>query len=134
MSLSRADRQVLERIVRERRGFGHREHLELTWSYLRSYPFARAASAAAAAIRHVAGLHGAPDRYHDTMTRAWVRLVAVHMQQADAACFDDFLAKNPGLLDRDLLAGHYSRVLLNSASARARFAEPDLRVLPASVV
>jgi hypothetical protein len=32
----------------------------------------------AAAVRHVAALHGMPDRYHETITRSWVHVVALH--------------------------------------------------------
>jgi hypothetical protein len=35
------------------------------------------------------------------------------------------------LLTKDLLERHYSAPVLRSASARARWAEPDLRAFPA---
>ena len=41
-----------------------------------------------------------------------------------------FLTAHPRLLDRDLLAAHYSRGHLFSAAARAGFVEPDLLALP----
>ena len=50
----------------------------------------------AAAIRHIAALHGAPDKYHDTLTIAWVHLVAVHLSRSDARSFGEFIAENPG--------------------------------------
>jgi hypothetical protein len=66
------------------------------------------------------------------MTRAWVRLVAAHRRSNETAEFEDFLATNPGLLNRRLLAGHYSDEVLWSAAARGGWLEPDLRALPAT--
>jgi hypothetical protein len=124
------DRETLERIVRARGGFSHREHLELTWTYLDRYPLERAYQAVAAAIRHLARMHGAPDRYHETITRAWVRLVAVHRSWQPGGSFDEFIAAYPRLLDRALLDHHYSKERLMAPAARGAWTEPDLRPLP----
>jgi hypothetical protein len=128
--MRRRDLDALRRILATRGGFGHREHLELTWTYLTRYTVEFAHRAVASALGHVATLHGAPDRYHDTITRSWVHLVAVHMAGSQARSFDEFIAENPGLLDRHLLDRHYSPKLISSPEARARWTEPDLRQLP----
>jgi hypothetical protein len=125
------DLPVLCRILEMRGGFGHREHLELTWNYLGMYEIGGAHQTAACAIRHVANLHGVPDRYHATITRSWVHLVAIHRQASEARSFDEFIAHNPRLLDRHLLERHYSRELIASSEARTRWVEPDIRQLPA---
>lgn len=125
------DRAALEKILRIRGGFSHREHLELAWTYLDRYPFEPAYRAMAAAIRHVARLHGAPDRYHETITRAWVLVVALHRGNQPGGSFDEFIAAHPRLLDRGLLSRHYSRERLMSQEARGAWAEPDLRPFPA---
>ena len=71
-----------------------------------------------------------PDRYHDTLTTAWARVVA-HARRRDRDLgFDAFLAAHPRLLERDLLLAHYSRERLFSPAARAAFLEPDLVPLP----
>ena len=124
------DLQALEQIVAARGRFGHREHLELAWTYLSRYRLERATDAMSAAITHLASEHGMPDRYHDTITRSWVQLVDVHRRGNDARSFDEFIASNLGLLDRQLLARHYSAELIASAGARAEWTEPDLRPLP----
>ncbi|HEY2161104.1 MAG TPA: hypothetical protein VGH24_07350 [Solirubrobacteraceae bacterium] len=125
------DLAALQVMVEARGGFGHREHLELAWTYLAWYDIETAKRAMAAGIRHVAGLHGAPDRYHDTITVSWVHLVAVHRHGSDARSFDEFIAENPGLLERGLLERHYSPELLAGDDARARWTEPDRAFLPA---
>jgi hypothetical protein len=84
-----------------------------------------------AAIRHVARLHGAEGKYHETMTRAWLYFVAVHIQRWGADSFETFLERNPDLLDRKLIQHFYSRELIFSESARAAWKAPDLRRLPA---
>jgi hypothetical protein len=125
------DLQVLHEILDTRDGFGHREHLELAWSYLRSYPREEAGEVMVAAIRHVARPHGAEQKYHETMTRAWLHFVAVHLQRWSADSFEEFLERNPGLLDRKLIEHFYSHELIVSDLARAAWSAPDLRRLPA---
>lgn len=126
------DLRILQRIL-ERGRFGHREHLELAWTYLGLYDADTARDRLGSAIRHVAGLHGAPDQYHATITQSWLRLVAIHRSVSTAASFEEFIAGNEGLLDRQLLSRHYSDKRLWSEAARAEWAEPDLRPLPAVV-
>jgi hypothetical protein len=124
------DLDILRRILGARGAFSHREHLELAWNYLALYEVDEAQRAVGSAIRHVARLHGMPDRYHQTITRSWVQLVALHRLGSDARSFDEFIAENPGLLDRRVLDRHYSRELIASPRARARWTEPDLAALP----
>ena len=131
--MRKRDLQVVHEILATRRAFGHREHLELAWSYLRLYSIDEAAEVMVAAIRHVAGLHGAEDKYHETLTRAWLHFVAVHIQRWGADSFEEFLERNPDLLDRELIQHFYSRQLILSERARASWTAPDLRRLPALV-
>jgi hypothetical protein len=128
--MSERDLQGLERIVGAHGRFGHHEHVELAWTYLGRYRLQQAADAMSAAVRHLASEHGMPDRYHETITRSWVRLVDVHRRDSDARSFDEFIAGNSGLLDRQLMERHYSRELIASHGARAAWTEPDLRPLP----
>jgi hypothetical protein len=129
--MRRSDVTILEEIIRARGGFGHREHIELAWSYLRVYPVDTAEGVMIAAIRHIAERHGAPGKYHETITRSWLRCVAVHMQRWGAETFEGFIGRNSDLLDRALLQHFYSRELIFGESARAVWVDPDLRPLPA---
>ena len=122
---------VLQRILATRGGFGHRQHVELAWTCLDRYDLTTAHEAVRTAVRHIAQLHGMPDRYHETITRSWVHVVALHRALAPSDSFDAFIAANPGLLTTDLLSRHYSEPLLKSGAARTQWAEPDLRALPA---
>jgi hypothetical protein len=127
------DLRILDEIIRVRGSFGHRQHLELAWSYLGVYSIDEAAEVMTAAIRHVARSHGAADKYHETITRSWLHFVAVHRQRWGAEGFDPFLDRNPDLLNRNLVEHFYSRELIFSDSARAGWVDPDLRQLPALV-
>ena len=130
-AMLKRDLQILHEVIGSRGGFGHREHLELAWSYLRLYPVNVAAEAMVGAIRHVAGLHGARDKYHETITRSWFHFIAVHVQRWGAESFGEFIERNPDLLDRKLIEHFYSRELILSEPARAGWVSPDLRALPA---
>lgn len=110
--------------------FGHREHIRLAWRELREHDRAVALDRIEAAIRHVAAAHGAPDKYHRTITETWVALVHHHLTEAPTLGFDEFLARFPGLLDPGLLGRHFSRELLAAPAARGGSVAPDLRPLP----
>jgi hypothetical protein len=131
--MRKGDVEIVEEIIQSRGGFGHREHLELAWTYLRRYPIDEAAGVMTAAVRHVARGHGAEDKYHETITRAWLHFVAVHMQRWGAESFEAFLELNPDLLDRRLIEHFYSPGLIFGGPARAACVDPDLRQLPALV-
>ena len=81
------------------------------------------------AIRHVAAIHGTPDRCHETLTIFWTRLVALH-GSAETSDFDTFAGVHPQLLDKELAARHYAPATLWSEQARLAWVEPDRVALP----
>ena len=111
--------------------FGHREHLRLAWRELRGHDRGVALARIETAIRHVAEAHGAPRRYHRTMTEAWAALVGHHLAEEPELDFDAFLERFPALMDGGLLRRHFSPELLAAPAARAAWVGPDLRPLPA---
>lgn len=112
--------------------FGHREHLHMAWSFLRR-DRATASDAAARFIHHVAAEHGDLEKYHETLTRFWVAVVKLAIDETgDPADFEQLLARAPHLLERDLPSRHWSSESLWSPAARAAWMEPDLRPLPVS--
>jgi hypothetical protein len=110
--------------------FGHRDHLRVAFAYARSGGIEHAAARSREGLRRFTAAHGQAGRYHETLTTAWARVVGHHAVRACDDDFDAFLAAHPRLLDRDLLAAHYTRARLFSAAARAGFVEPDLLALP----
>lgn len=111
--------------------FGHREHLRLAWRELREHDREVALARIETAIRHVAEAHGAPGKYHRTMTEAWAALVGHHLAEEPALTFHEFLERFPALLDGGLLRRHWSAERLATPAARAAWVDPDLRPLPA---
>ncbi len=70
-------------------------------------------------------------RYHDTITRFWVRLVAHAItSRPELQDFDAFLAAYPILLDPTLPFRHWRREAMFTPEARAEWREPDLLPLP----
>jgi hypothetical protein len=121
---------ILHEILERGEGFGHRQHVELTWRHLEDHDPASAQLLVAEAIRQVAAAHGAPGRFHATITGAWVRCVAVHRERWPADTFEGFIELNARLLDSKLLEQHFTRQLLFSDAARSEIVEPDIRPLP----
>jgi hypothetical protein len=124
------DRQILHDVLGRGDGFGHRQHIEITWRYLALHDASEAVDSVATAIRQVAAAHGQPAKFHQTITRSWVQCVAVHRERWPADSFEDFLDRNPQLLDAGLLGHFYSPGLLASPEARSQWVDPDLHALP----
>ncbi|WP_395292508.1 hypothetical protein ACF9IK_02120 [Kitasatospora hibisci] len=115
--------------------FGHRQHVHLAWLAVRSHGTAAAVELVGEGIRGAALAAGAPEKYHATMTRAWVELVGRHASRAEGgldggADFDAFVDRHPELLDKTLPDRFYRTATLESAEARAAWVEPDLRPFP----
>ena len=111
--------------------FHHRDHLRLAWLVVRRHGLVEAETRVAAGIQHFAGMHGHAQRYHDTMTRFWVRLVAHAVAtRPEIDDFAGFLDAFPMLLDPGLPFKHWSRVAMMGPEARAAWREPDVIPLP----
>lgn len=120
----------LEDLLGRERAFGHRQHVDLAWRYLHMTDQITAEAWMREAIQHVARKHGASDKYHETRTIAWIRLVGTHVRKSDASNFDEFIAHNSDLLNSQLLDHFYTSEVLQGASARQHWVEPDVAPLP----
>jgi hypothetical protein len=114
--------------------FHHRDHLRLAWCLIRKSDVEVAMGMIAGGIRHFATQHGQAEKYHETLTQFWVRIVS-HLIDArpDITVFDQFLGAFPQLLDKALPYHHWSRETMQSDGARAHWVEPDLLALPVSI-
>jgi len=111
--------------------FHHREHIRVAWLYLKSSDATRAAELMTAGIRRFANHHGATQKYHHTLTLAWIRLVAAALVETpEGQTFQQFLGEHAELADKDLLKKYYSPELLQTNAARESWVEPDLQALP----
>ena len=111
--------------------FHHREHIRAAWLYLKSSDATRAAESMSAGIRRFANHHGATQKYHHTLTLAWMRLVAAALVETPPSHnFTQFLAEHPELGEKEFLKKYYSSELLLTNGAREGWVEPDLQPLP----
>jgi hypothetical protein len=112
--------------------FSHRAHIRLAYVYLAEHDVERAAELMRAALLNFLKVHGiTPTRYHETLTRGWILAVHHFMHRCRTArSAEDFIAREPMLLDSRIMLTHYSTELLFSNRARAAFVEPDLDPIP----
>ena len=112
--------------------FDHRSHVRLAYVHLAGRDTEAALVAVRDALLRFLEHHGIdPAKYHETMTRAWVMAVRHFLERTpDSASADDFIDRNPRLLDSRIMLSHYSADLLFSDAARARWVEPDLEEIP----
>ena len=92
----------------------------------------RASDAVTSGIRRFATEHGSGDRYHDTMTRFWLRVVGLGIRLHPDLTFDELMAAEPHLLDKGLPFRHWTRASMGSDSARHQWVEPDFLPMPAA--
>ena len=112
--------------------FSHRAHVRLAYVYLAESDPDLALERYRAALIGFLSHHGIPaTKYHETLTRAWLLGVHHFMHRTpEASSADDFIARNPLLLDTKIMLTHYSADLLFSPQARTDFVEPNLDPIP----
>ena len=109
--------------------FRHREHVRLAYAMLRGADFGDAAVRFRRALKRFAVAAGAADRYHETLTWAYLALVARRMAEDPAAATShELVARHPDLADhRGGAVARYYDVAAITASplARAVFVLPE---------
>ena len=105
--------------------FDHTAHLRAAFCLLRRSAFLEACIAMRAGLQDLARRAGRPGLYHETITIAFMSLVAQRAASQPGVAWDDFVAAHPDLRDRALLGRWYRRETLESAQARERFVMPD---------
>lgn len=83
--------------------FHHRDHVRLTWLALRRWGLAEGTARVLAGILRYATAQGAARKFDDALTRRWIARVSDALGDAPPdEPFDDFLARQPRLLDKDI--------------------------------
>jgi hypothetical protein len=119
---------LLDEVMAGSARFGHRQHVHLTWLSVQRHGVRAAVTLVSDGIQRTARYQGAPQKYHATISRAWVELVGHHIRPGED--FEAFAGRCPELLDKRLLARHYRSSTLASPAARDGWVEPDLEPLP----
>jgi hypothetical protein len=110
-------------------GFDHRSHVRLTWLAVREAGMPAAIALVSDGLRRTARYAGVPQKYHHTVSRAWVELVAHHAREGFDD-FEEFAGHNPALLDKRLLSRFYRSSTLAGQAARIGWVEPDRAPFP----
>jgi hypothetical protein len=108
--------------------FRHREHTRLAFAMLRDADFGEAALRFRAALRRFAAAIGAHGKYHETLTWAYLALVARCVHEGSYASSFELLAAHPDLLDHQagLLARYYDVAAITASPlARSVFVLPE---------
>jgi hypothetical protein len=106
--------------------FRHADHLRLAWLHVHQNALEVAIDTVRNGIQAYARHLGKPELYHETLTVAWVRLIASHEERT----FDEFLKLNEHRLTGELLHRFWSPELLQSEAARREWLVPDRMRLP----
>jgi hypothetical protein len=128
--------ELMAEVMAASERFGHREHVHLTWLAVRRCGVPAAVSLVSDGIQRTARYAGAPQKYHATVSRAWVELVGHHAAESgegEGGEFTEFTAfadHHTVLLDKRLLTRFYRPATLASPQAKSGWVEPDLAPFP----
>ena len=107
--------------------FSHHAHVRLAWSYLQRYPLLEAATRFSEALRAFTRRVGAEAKYHETITLAFVLLIADRMHSEES--WSEFECNNAALFENGIgaLSAYYSPTVLGDVASRSGFVWPDRR-------
>jgi hypothetical protein len=117
--------RALERCELPESDFGHAAHVRAAYLYLQEADFIGALERIRRAIRNYARHLGKPDRYHETITVAYVALIQQHIcERGNGGGWAAFARDNSELLQPGLLRRFYPPAQLDSEMARRVFLLP----------
>jgi len=105
--------------------FPHREHVRMAFEMLRHHDFAETVLHFSRALRSMARQAGKPQAFHQTVTIAFLSLIAERLDGGRWEDFGAFVRDNPDLLDKGMLAHWYRPERLASERARRTFLLPE---------
>ena len=108
--------------------FHHADHVRLAFEYLRRYPALEALGRFSEALKRFAAAQGKAQRYHETITWAYLLLIRERLARAGPAqTWEEFVERNADLLiwKGGVLETLYRRETLDSDLARYTFVLPD---------
>src|SRR5262245_26026804 len=108
----------------DNRTFRHRDHVRIGFEILGRHDFPEALAAYAAALKRIAARAGRPEAYHETITVAFLSLIAERRASGRHADFEQFIAGNADLLEKSVLGRWYPPERLWSDIARQTFVLP----------
>lgn len=126
--------RALERGEIASESFHHLSHLHVAWVYLSESSGAdEAAAKMRETLKRFTASVGKPEKYHETLTLFWVRLLAAIRAVRSRETLRQIVHAHPRLVEKDFPLGYYSPELLFSDKARTSWVEPDLKPLSVDV-
>lgn len=104
--------------------FSHREHVRMSFELLQRYTFPEALFRLAKGLRQLALSAGVPGKYHETITVAFLAVIAERRLGGGFVDWEDFVAGNRDLLRKEMLMEFYEPAVLESSAARETFILP----------
>lgn len=105
--------------------FAHREHVRMAFEMLRRHDFAETVLHYSRALRAMSAKAGKPRAFNQTVTIAFLSLLAERIELGNAADCTAFVRDNADLLDKSALMRWYRPERLASEAARNTFLMPD---------
>jgi hypothetical protein len=105
--------------------FHHADHVRAGYELLRERDFLDAATAYCGALKEMTARVGKPEIFQQTVTLAFLALIAERMEKTKAESFENFADANPDLMDKQVLARWYGPDKLKTSLARRGFVLPD---------
>ena len=119
---------ALERCELPPEAFTHAAHVRAGYLYVRAGGFDAALGRIRTAIRRYATHLGKAEKYHETITVAYLALIQRRLcERGDVGGWRGFREQNQDLFERDFLLGYYRRSELESELARRIFVLPQCR-------
>lgn len=109
----------------DNRGFAHADHVRVAFALLQRQAFPDAVATFCASLKALVARAGHPEAYHETITIAFLALIAERMAEGPGG-YDAFAAANPDLFSKSVLERWYAPDRLASAQARRTFLLPDV--------
>lgn len=108
--------------------FHHEQHVRVAWLFVQQHGMPAALDEFSEAIKRFAAAKGAHGLYHETITWAFLLIIAERQARAPQANWHAFAAANHDLLawKPSILERYYSKALLASDLAKRAFVMPDL--------
>lgn len=105
--------------------FRHADHVRIGFEMLSRHPFSFVVRRYAEGLQALATRAGRPAAYHETITIAFLSLIAERMAARRYSDFAEFAGANPDLFDKSVLTKWYAPERLQSEIARRTFVLPQ---------
>jgi hypothetical protein len=107
--------------------FPHAAHVRLGFEMLGRYDFGEAVSRFSRGLRLLANKAGKPQLYHETITVAFLAIIAERRARGSSEDWETFCAANDDVFDKHCLQSWYAQEQLDSDIARKTFCLPAPR-------